>query len=82
MWPADPAHGFTLPELYRETGADTVELVVLDDGRQMILDEDGKARRRLPNMKASQLLYNAGKIFGDWDCVVGPVLVCERGEVK
>jgi len=78
--PAAPEAGFTLSEMYRLIGCETVELVTLADGRLMLLDEDGKARKRPRNREASRLLGIAGGMHGDY--VAGPALVCADGEVK
>ena len=75
--PVAPANGkrFTLQELYAHIECDTVELVMLADGRVMWLDENGKRSTKELNQTATDLLREAGGIPGDF--VVGNVLITD-----
>lgn len=73
--------GFTLEELTHWTHCEMVQAITLKDGRTMWMDEEGKLRDvHHVNEKASQLLFQAGGIPGDY--VVGDVLVTSPGEVQ
>lgn len=77
--PKNPKKGWTLEEMQKIVGG-YVELLRLDDGREMYLNEDGK-RLNLPRNEVADLLARKAGIAVD-DFVVGDVLVCNRGEVK
>jgi hypothetical protein len=51
-----------------------VQHVVLPDGRFMLVDEDGKSKRKPVNQKATELFHPS------WDQVVGDVLVLTPDE--
>lgn len=68
---------FTLDELYRHTGASTIEIVHTHDGRLLVLDEEGKLRERAYNVPATRLY-----LYGAADPIVGDVLVCDLGELE
>ena len=74
--------GFSLQEVYDliGNGCDIVETVQLNDGRIMLLDEEGKIRNDtlIVNEKATRLLAEAGGIPGD--AVVGNVLIVNELE--
>lgn len=79
--PASATRGFTLAELYNLIGCEIVQMVNLADGRTMWMDEEAKIRSGVAfvNAKATKLLAEAGGIPGDE--VIGPVLICEPGEI-
>lgn len=74
-----PANGtdFTLAELYRFIGTDTIQIVWTTDGRLMVLDEHGKLKDRPINVAATRLY-----VHGADDPIVGDVVVCQRSEVR
>lgn len=73
---------FTLAELYRHTGCDMVQMVLLPDGRAMWADEEAYHRAVQPptNERASRIYAEAGGPPG-W-LVLGDVLITEAGEVE
>lgn len=77
--PEDPKSGFSLDELYRLIDCETIEVVTLKDGRVMVMDEDGRAKRLPVNVPATKLYMEAGGLTG-W-AVVGNVVICEKGEI-
>lgn len=70
---------FKLHELYRHTDSEMVQVIELKDGRQMWLDEDGKAKMKEINPRATRL---AESVLFPSDVIVGTVLVCSKGMVK
>lgn len=72
--------GATLAHLYRLLDCSVVQMVTLDDGRAMWMDEEAKLRSpMLPvNDRATALLHSAGGV--PWDVVVGPVVITAPGE--
>ena len=73
---------FTVEEMYRLIGCDTVEHVMLADGRSMWLDEEGKFADppKSVNIIATILLELSGGFPGDK--VMGDVLVTDEEEVE
>lgn len=78
----EPENGtdFTYEELCKHTKSEMVQMVVLQDGRYMWMDENGKLEGKVSNSLATTLLKEAGGI--PWDYVAGDVLICERDQVK
>lgn len=78
--PAIPERGFALEELYKLIGCELVEIVSLEDGRLMVMDEEGKLKLpRLPvNVRATKL-FQAGRPTGL--AIVGNVLIGCPGEI-
>lgn len=72
--PADVS--FTLEELQGLVGG-LIEHVVAADGRDLIINEEGKLLGMEPNHQATQLWL--GGVQHD-DVLVGPVVVCEERE--
>jgi len=70
---------FSLEELQAAVGG-YIELLSLPDGRDMYLNEDGKAKGLPYNAKATALGRAAGISDRDW--VVGPVIVLDPSEVR
>lgn len=75
--PAKPRDGFSLEEMYRLLDCDTVEMRYMDDGRILMMDEDGKSKNRPANREATIIAFPRGG-----DLVVGAVLLCEASEIK
>jgi len=66
---------FTLKEMQDCVGG-FIEIVYTQDGRLIVLDEEGKLKGKEVNLKATKLYGNTN------DCIVGDVLVCTNKEVK
>jgi hypothetical protein len=80
----EPENGsdFSLSEIKEHTDADTVQMIVIDEGKNyMWLDENGKLKGgRGYNRLATEKLHSAGGMGSDY--VVGDVFVCARNQVK
>lgn len=68
---------FTLAEMYRHIGCDTVQFLKTYDGRWLIVDEEGKLKYNVYNAVASLLYLN-----GMSDPIVGKALVCKPSMIK
>lgn len=82
--PKDKRDGFSLEELYKLCACDTIDIVGLSDGRQMVVD-DNAAITRPPspvNLKATAL-YRVGRNDHrqTWS-IRGTVLVATKKEIK
>jgi hypothetical protein len=77
--PADVRRGFTLPELYVALQCDVVEAVRLNNGRILVIDENGKLVGRPVNELATLLTRG---VLQPHDVVVGPALLCSRLEFQ
>jgi len=55
-----------------------IETVPTNDGKVMILDEEGKLKSKPLNIKATKMVE--GVIMAD-DVIVGDVIVCENSEI-
>ncbi len=76
--PKDKKKGFSLEEMYGALDCDMVEMRHIENTGQIVLmDEEGKGRNRDINPTATALLFPRGG-----DVVVGPVLVCDHGELQ
>ena len=75
-----PANGsdFKLEELRQLIGCQTVELIYLDHGLEMWIDEEGKLNGSHINILATVIFRTN---FSLDDVVMGNVLICEKGEV-
>jgi hypothetical protein len=73
-----PANGkyFTLEELQKIVGGN-IEIVSLNDGNFMVLNEEGKLKNLPLNRKASDLFNTGGRLW--YDPIVGDVLACGAG---
>jgi hypothetical protein len=83
VFPADPSTGFTLQECYTLIGCEIVEVVYLENGQLMIVDENGKLRNdwiERINPVATQLFY-AGRAITD-DLITGNALICDDKEFQ
>jgi Domain of unknown function (DUF3846) len=76
-----PAGGaaFTLDELQAAVGG-YIELLGLNDGRLLVLNEDGK-RLRLPWNRQATILARRQGYLPPWDVIVGDVVVGTRAEL-
>jgi hypothetical protein len=71
---------FSLAELYKHLGCNMVQVIYLNDGKTMWLDEEGKFKTHERNEKATVLLEEAGGGYGDY--VAGSALICDEHEVQ
>lgn len=70
---------FTRNEMYKLLDCQSIEAIKLPGGTTMWVDEDGKLKTNIMNLKATAVLHAAGARPGI--VVVGDVLICDRGEV-
>ena len=75
--PRDKKKGFSLEELYKLIDTDMVE-VVRSGKAILIIDEEGKIKRKPRNNIATDLATH----LGPGDFIVGDVLRCKKGEFK
>jgi uncharacterized protein DUF3846 len=71
--PANGTH-WTLPELQALVGG-YIEIVRTISGRYMVVDEDGKNKRKPPNRVATEVYFYVGH-----DIIVGDVVVIDTLE--
>lgn len=73
----EPQNGaqFTLKELNRFVDG-YIEIVFLNDGRLMVVNEEGKLKGLPLNVKATEIMGSK------YDCIVGDALVCEDYEIE
>jgi hypothetical protein len=57
-----------------------VQIISLNDGRIMWLDEEGKLKPHFSNAKATQLLHASGGMENDY--IAGDVLITSQEEVQ
>jgi hypothetical protein len=57
-----------------------IEIIHLEDGRLLVIDEEGKLKGLTENPTATMLLHTAGGMPQDF--VVGTVVLCESDEVE
>lgn len=69
---------FTLEEMQSIVGG-WIEIQNLNNGRKMVVDEEGKLKGYDFNLKAT-IIYR--EEVSPYDCIVGDALICERGEVR
>lgn len=76
----EPKNGtdFKLGELKGFVGG-YIEIILLKDGRIMVVNEEGKLNR-LPINDNATLIWE--EIYGCTDVIVGDVLVCKESEIK
>lgn len=70
---------FKLEEMQTMVGG-LIEVLDLENGKIMVINEEGKPKRLLRNDKAT-ILFRAGR-SPTWDFISGPALVCEPSEVE
>lgn len=81
--PADKTEGFSLAEIYVLLNCDTIQTIMLRDGRIMLIDENAKFKRGAEqryNDIATVYLADAGGIPGDW--ITGHALICNNEEFQ
>jgi hypothetical protein len=71
---------FTLDEMYSFLSCSLLQAVFLLDGRIMWIDEEGKFKPHRVNILATELLYKAGGLPGDY--IAGAALLTQRNEVE
>ena len=71
-------HDFSLDELKSCIGGGWIELVYLDDGRIMVIDEEGKLKRQKYNINATRMLNDP--LLRDY--IAGIALVCNTKEIE
>lgn len=78
---ARPENGrnFKLAQLQEIVGG-LIEILRLDGGKIMVINEEGKIRGLDYNKKATDIAYASDALIPG-DCIVGTVLVCESREV-
>lgn len=76
----DNGKHFTLDELYKHCDCSMVQVIYLEDGRLMYLDEEGKFKEHYRNADATVLLHKAGGMMDDY--IAGNALICEESEVR
>jgi hypothetical protein len=77
--PANKRAGFTLAELYAALRCRVIEVVWLQDGWILVVDQNGKLDRRPVNDRATNL---ARSVLQPHDVIVGPAILCSRQEFK
>ena len=70
---------FSLEEMKEIVGG-YIEVLFLEGGDLMVVNEDGKNMNLPLNKEATEII--TGDIYYDGDCIVGDVLVCERNQIK
>jgi hypothetical protein len=77
----EPKNGtdFSLEEMYEHTGSSMVQFVNSNDGRFMIVDEEGRLFGKEINTAATEL-YSLGEHPGYE--LVGDVLICSPEQIK
>jgi hypothetical protein len=74
---------FSLEELKFYIGGGYIELVNLDSGSWMVVDENGKLKHLPVNRNATKVyLGTAAKNGYASDVIVGDILVCSKSEIK
>lgn len=75
-----PKNGETfvfIGEVYDLVETDMIQLITTHDGRALLVDEDGK-RKKKPVNHAATALY----IYGAYDPVVGHAIHCRHDQVR
>lgn len=80
--PLAPANGtdFTLEELQKIVGG-YIEVVRLDDGAIMIINEEGKLHGLPPNERATRIAHAAHAVAYS-DEIVGPVAIIKDDQLR
>lgn len=73
---------FSIQELYRLIDTDMIEVINLQDGWLMIIDEEGKLKPERVNQMNHVATHEAALVLQDGDYIAGHALVCERKEFK
>lgn len=72
---------FKLKEIYELIGCSLIELITLNDGRIMVIDEEGKFNAAKQKNKIATDLFQDGRVEND-DFIVGDVLVTYNKMLK
>lgn len=70
---------FQLDELKQYIGGGYIEVINIPEGRQMVMDEEGKLKMLPKNEKATDIARPV-LLPTDWG-ICGDVLVCKKGEI-
>ncbi len=70
---------FSLEEMKEIVGG-YIEVLFLEGGDLMVVNEDGKNLNLPINTEATKIID--GDMYYDGDVIVGDVLICERNQVK
>ena len=83
-YPPPSEQYYSLDELRAAIGGGYIEVIYLDDGEVMVIDEEGKMKSMPVNIQATVLARNNGWKSNSLlpnDVIVGPVLVCSREQI-
>ena len=72
----DNQTNFTLEELRKYVGG-SIQMVQTKDDRIIVMNEEGKIKKLLPNKRATKLYE-----YGEYDYIVGDVLVVQKNQIK
>ena len=72
----DNQTNFTLEELQKYVGG-SIQMVQTKDDRIIVMNEEGKIKKLLPNKRATKLYE-----YGEYDYIVGDVLVVQKNQIK
>ena len=67
---------FSLKELQKYVGG-SIQMVQTKDDRIIVMNEEGKIKKLLPNKRATKLYE-----YGEYDYIVGDVLVVQKNQIK
>lgn len=70
---------FSLIEMQTFVGG-YIEILRLNNGTVMVLDEEGKLKQKSLNLKANEVFQEVFKLSNDY--IVGDVLICDRKLVR
>ena len=83
VFPKNKRKGFTLAEVYNLMSCRLVELVgPLDDGRSMLVDEEGKLKAEWMNRINSEATHLFRTRYGAHDVIVGDALLVTDKEFQ
>lgn len=68
---------FTFEECYPLLGCDTIQIVETNDGRILLIDEEGKLKMNLLNAAATALYQ-----YGHLDPIIGHAIVCDSEQLR
>ena len=69
-------------ESLQELVGGNIELLRFDDGRLMIIDEEGLIKEKEANWIATQIIKNDASMFSRTPVIVGPVLMLSADEAR
>ncbi|MBU4264358.1 MAG: DUF3846 domain-containing protein [Proteobacteria bacterium] len=79
--PVVPANKeFTLKEMYSLLSCSMVEVICLENGLFMWIDEEGKFKPHYVNPEATTMFHASGGMADDY--IAGSALITERSEVR